>query len=42
MNDPLLLHLSRDFGVSFTDLNIPTRASERFFDKDINIDAHVI
>ena len=29
MNDPLLLHLSGDFGVSFTDLDIPTRPTEK-------------
>ena len=32
MNDSLLLHLSGDFGVSLTDLNIPTRASKRAHD----------
>ena len=32
MNDSLLLHLSGDFGVSFTGLNIPTRASKSAHD----------
>ena len=39
MNDRYLLHLSRDFGVSFTHLDTQTTASKHFFSKDINIDA---
>ena len=42
MNDRYLLHLSRDFGVSFTHLDTQTTASKHFFSKDINIDAHNI